>query len=256
MERLLLPVDVYSVAALPVDLLFNKTKLATATAFIWHSERYYLITNWHNVTGMDPFTGKHLADHAGEPDTIIVYFPMPVGATHRWSVHFWLRDDQGQPNWFVHPKHGRLIDVVAIPINIPMEALPTPINRMNSEPLDIQIGMDVYVLGYPFGIGKTGLPVWKRASIASEPSLIVDQQLYMFLDTASRRGMSGAPVIRRSWGAHSLEGQKGLVGGVATRFIGVYSGGVGGPDDNLQLGLMWPASFVEEIIQGNRRDIL
>ena len=100
-----------------------------------------------NVTGMNPFTGKHLADHAGEPDTIVVHFAKPEGSMDRWSVHFWLRDDQGRPNWHVHPKHGRSVDVVAIPINIPTEALPTPINKMDSEPLDIQVGMDVYVLG-------------------------------------------------------------------------------------------------------------
>ena len=48
---------------------------------------------------------------------------------------------------------------------------------------------------------------------------------YLLVDTASRPGMSGAPVIRRSWGTHSL-----AAGGTSSnstrqsKFVGVYSG--------------------------------
>jgi hypothetical protein len=155
----------------------------------------------------------------------------------------------------VHSQYGSKVDVVAIPINVPREASANPINKMNSEDLDIQVGMDVFVLGYPLGIGITALPIWKRASIASEPAVIVTQQLFTYLDTASRPGMSGSPVIRRSWGFHNMLNGN-FLGGVprASRFVGVYAGRVGPNDSDVQLGLMWPARFVEEIVAHGVRD--
>ena len=42
--------------------------------------------------------------------------------------------------------------------------------------------------------------------IASEPDLTKLAAGYMLVDTASRPGMAGAPVIRRSWAAHLLNG--------------------------------------------------
>jgi hypothetical protein len=78
----------------------------------------------------------------------------------------------------------------------------------------------------------------------------------MLVDTASRPGMSGAPVIRRSWTNHTE--QPGIVAFVdppLNKFIGVYSGRV--PTDHLheaQIGLVWDASLIDEIIQAKVRD--
>jgi hypothetical protein len=80
------------------------------------------------------------------------------------------------------------------------------INNMGSPDLLVGIGMDVFVLGYPFGPGKTGLPVWKRGSIASEPDLVPQVENYLLVDTASRPGMSGSPVILRTYGTHMSRG--------------------------------------------------
>jgi hypothetical protein len=65
--------------------------------------------------------------------------------------------------------------------------------------------------------------VWKRGSIASEPEVFSPGQLYMLVDTASRPGMSGSPVIRRSWGTHQMKGG-GVALGAATaiEFVGVF----------------------------------
>ena len=103
--------------------------------------------------------------------------------------------------------------------------------------------MDVFVLEYPFGADPPGFPVWKRGSIASEPHLTRPGPGYMLVDTASRPGMSGAPVIPRSW-SNSL-----------TRFIGVYSGRLHTKDpSDAQIGMVWPAEDIEEIIGGAKLD--
>jgi hypothetical protein len=80
----------------------------------------------------------------------------------------------------------------------------------------------------------------------------------MLVDSASRPGMSGAPVIRRSWGNHMLENGNATMGtGSATRFIGVYSGRLHTNDPNdPQLARVWPRTLLDEIVQVPTRDTL
>jgi hypothetical protein len=120
----------------------------------------------------------------------------------------------------------------------------------------IQIGMDVFILGYPFGAKPPGFPVWKRGSIASEPDLARPNTDYLLVDTASRPGMSGAPVIRRSWRNHLVEGDAmSMDSRPATKFIGVYSGRLHINDsDDAQIGMVWHPSFIDEIIAGGKLD--
>src|ERR1700722_10525352 len=95
----------------------------------------------------------------------------------------------------------------------------------------IAVGIEAFILGYPFGIGVSTLPVWKRASIASEPYVFAKGHPYFFVDTASREGMSGSPVILRTWGGYETpEGGRITTSGSATRLIGIYSGRIGGKD--------------------------
>lgn len=80
---------------------------------------------------------------------------------------------------------------VAIPLPAQPEHLNfRPINEMSTEALQVSVGMDVFVLGYPFGFQLPGYPVWKRGSIASEPDLAPLTYRYMLVDSASRPGMS------------------------------------------------------------------
>jgi hypothetical protein len=116
--------------------------------------------------------------------------------------------------------------------------------------------MEVFILGYPFEIEPPAYPVWKRGSIASEPQLARLTSDFILVDTASRPGMSGAPVIRRSWTNHMVQpGVVALVDPPLNKFIGVYSGRI--PTDHpheAQIGLVWDGSFINEIIAGNVRD--
>jgi hypothetical protein len=100
--------------------------------------------------------------------------------------------------------------------------------------------MDCFILGFPEGmIGAANTPIWKRGSIASEPY----QQHPYLVDSATRKGMSGAPVIARHTGIfgmkrETLDGSE-LIGTVE-KFVAIYSGRIPG-DDSLgyQLGKAW-----------------
>jgi hypothetical protein len=250
-------VDQYSFSTVPIEMHFDTVDLAVGTAFIYKIENaFFLITNWHNLSGRDPSTGKCLSKTGAVPNNIHVWFVENTGRGHRIMKQIPIRDPNGKPLWFVHPTHKQAIDVVALPIKAMSDVELKPINEMPNEDLVLEIGMDVFVLGYPFGMGVAGLPVWKRGSIASEPALSPQAQLNWFLDTASRPGMSGSPVVRRSWGNHILaNGSMNISTGSATKFLGVYSGRLASSDPlDAQLGLMWPAAFIPEIISGRQVD--
>jgi hypothetical protein len=195
-------VDGYSLAAVPVEMYFEMTLLAKATALVWQlGEQYFLITNWHVVSGKNPLTGEHLDKTTlAEPNRIrVVWNAKQAPMKMRLSEEFSLRGPGGEPHWWVHPEHGQRVDVIAFPIVKTPAAELVPINKIPENDLAIHIGMDVFVIGYPYGPDDSYMPVWKRGSIASEPELVGPQNLFLYIDTASRKGMSGSPVIRRSY---------------------------------------------------------
>lgn len=126
-------------------------------------------------------------------------------------------------------------------------------NAMPTVNLKQRVGMPVFILGFPFGRSRMGMPVWKQATFASEPSLAPHlDQPYLIVDSASRPGMSGSPVIQRVHGAIELEdGRTGKIadGDGAMNFVGVYSGRFHTEDaSDAQLGRVWPRSLLDEIL--------
>jgi hypothetical protein len=198
-------IDQYSLTTVPVEQYANDKLLGCATSFVWkHGERHFLITNWHIATGKNAQTEEQLT--IIRPEYLRAHFNLRFDNFGKEQRDIKLYDNDGHQLWFAHPDfRTRRTDVVAIPLDIRSGDLDInlhPINLLRSEvDLAVSIGMDVFILGYPFGHKPPGFPVWKRGSIASEPDLTHSDLGYMLVDTASLPGMSGAPVIRRSWSA-------------------------------------------------------
>jgi len=96
-------------------------------------------------------------------------------------------------------------------------------------------------------LGVRGVP--RLGHQASKP--------FRLIDTASRPGMSGAPVIRRSWGYHEMDNGHFLGGESAlTMMIGIYSGRKVAKDPlDAQLGIVWPREMIiETVVMGQRDD--
>jgi Trypsin-like peptidase domain len=216
--------DAFSLATVPIQQLANGQTMKSATAFVWRDGKsHYLITNWHVVTGKDASTGEAVGP--ARPETLRALFNVKIGHFPKHPRDIQLYEDN-RPLWLIHPG-TRKIDVVAIPLpidpDIPVDLY--PINNLLSDRLRIRIGMEVFILGYPFGNKPPAYPVWKRGSIASEPDLVRATTGYYLVDTASRPGMSGAPVILRSWTNDFVEGGvRAINNEPATNLIGVYSG--------------------------------
>lgn len=254
-------IDQFSLTTAPLSLYFNETPLSHATGFIWRDhERNYLITNWHVVTGRNSQTGKPLEDHGGRPNQVRALFNVRFQQFEKQEHIITIRDEEDKPLWLAHPSRGRGVDVVAIPLPYKGDEDPIfslhPINAYTAPTLTAVIGTDVFILGYPFGPEPPGYPVWKRGSMASDPDLAQIGTGYYLVDTASRPGMSGAPVIRRVMNQLSTgEIVIPLPTPLRTEFVGVYSGRRQTKDkDDAQLGIVWPKSCIDDIIAGNMND--
>ena len=114
--------------------------------------------------------------------------------------------------------------------------------------------MEAFVIGYPRGMSGGGnFPIWKRATIATEPDLDLDDLPKFYIDTATREGMSGSPVYAQEVGYWLPEGisdpsQASI--GKGHRFVGVYSGRLGAEDEfKAQLGVVWKESALISLVE-------
>lgn len=250
-------IDDYSKASYYVEPHFNDTKLSSATCFFLRNEGdIFLITNWHVVTGKNPNTGMCLRSDGAIPNNLVISLFDEKSEYAKWiEYRVELYDANGDKIWHEHPSYKEKIDAVAIKINIPSDNyLVFPVNELEepfNETTVANVSDDVFVLGFPFGIKAGGnLPIWKRASLASEPDVNMDDLPKIFIDTASRSGMSGSPVIyKQRRPVTVLDQAEQKISRYFTKFIGVYSGRIGTDDElKAQLGIVWKASAISEII--------
>ena len=244
-------IDPYTSAVSPIDMYFDDTHLSRGTAFFWEEEKgqTFLVTNWHNFSGKDPFTGNHLSANAAEPNRITfdVFEGGDLNKRRLGSTDLFENDI---PTWLEHPTHKSRVDVVCKKIDLSGHSV-FPINTLPNDQIVSTIGHDVFILGYPMGIDTLRFPVWKRGSVASEPDIDVDNLPMFYVDTATARGMSGSPVIRRDTSGEMEDGTFALGAGMMSRFVGVYSGRITPKDKHeAHLGIVWKSSVIPEIISG------
>ena len=246
-------IDRYSLVPFFVKFKFGDQVLANATAFFYKfGDDLYLISNWHNFSGRNPTSLDPLLKNAGLPDTVSCYLCLGETYVRREWQDFTLSNGDSA-TWLVHPQHRQAVDVGALPIELPSRFLERPINEMPSTKMRLEVSHDVFILGYPLGlIDNKGFPLWKRASIASEPGSSAPNFL---VDTATRSGMSGSPVLQRYRGFYKQDTTKSTPSpddwwGEGDAFVGVYSGRLGDSEIKAQLGIVWKQRLIQEIIEG------
>ena len=248
--------DPFSQASLFTRFKFNETVLACATSFFYRiNEELFLVSNWHNYSGRRPDSGETLSETKGIPNIVACYLCLDRQYINREWHEFSLYDGDG-PCWYEHPAHGRKVDIGVLPIRLPEKFRSICINELPQSNLRLRVSSDVFILGYPFGLTDvSGMPVWKRASVATEPGT---SQPSFLVDTATRSGMSGSPVLHRFRGLYKHdETSKNLAPndwiGEGDDFVGVYSGRLGDDELKAQLGIVWKRSLIDEIARGCKR---
>lgn len=242
-------IDYCTAATTPLECRFRDRALSDATGFFWRTgDQVNLVTNWHVVTGRHPVTGQHLSDHGGEPDSLIIDSFVGRNLAKRLSVSVPLYNANGEELWKEHRRWRSAADVVVITLGDVAHNV-FALNDFRTLDGAVSIGMDVFVLGYPRGIGPERLAIWKRASIASEPDVDVDGFPLRLVDTATAPGMSGGPVIQRYRGQAQRADGATVMGINAYQMLGVYSGRLPGRNEHeVSLGRVWKQHLIDEIV--------
>jgi hypothetical protein len=254
--------DPLSLTTHHLHLCFKPTDvvLSSGTGFIYELDGcHYLITNWHNVAGRNPLTNECLSKTLAIPDIISTLFRLKdqPATCEREELRLYRDEQMSEPAWYEHPIHGKSVDVVALPIPLPLtdkyKLFPISAIAFDTK-FKEEVADDAFVIGYPFSdVTYLQLPIWKRASIASEPDVNVDQLPKLLIDTATRSGLSGSPVVMQRIGIHGMTGPiltDDVVFGRIRTFLGTYSGRIGADELKAQLGIVWKASVIAEIIRG------
>lgn len=256
--------DQFSLCVVPLKLFCGGHQLGTATGFFWlYRERVFLVSNWHVFSGRNPHTGQPIDRDCAVPDEVS-FAHAHMRTSEIVEVRTEMLREDGSAAWIQHSVLGQEADVAALDVTevlgdgltvtikgreqvVCVNTIPQIDNAM------LKVTNDLYILGFPFGMQPTSvLPIWKRASVASEPDYPVNGHPCFYVDTATRKGMSGSPVLLRtrhyqlktepqSQAFHSRTP-------AVTQFVGVYSGRNVGHEHEAQLGLIWRREVLDQIL--------
>lgn len=246
-------VDPYSLCTLRLVMLRDDLELAVGSGVLWQYDgKRAIVTAWHNITGAHYETRQSLSDTGARPNLLrAAFLEGSSETTHHLNISLRTTDDR--PGWVVHPKGSAAVDLAAIPIPIaiPENIINQPVNDLPSDSIAVNVASELSIVGYPLGIARLGLPIWKRASLAIEPEAVFDADghRYAIVDSATREGLSGAPVfVRREGMALSADGKLSYATKAATAFYGIYTGRLSTSDPlGAQLGIVWPAHLVNDL---------
>lgn len=212
----------YSQCPFEIQMWDHEGVISTGTAFFYEvNEEWFLITNWHNLSGRHFLTDKPLSSSGRLPTFIKAKFSQYSRPESGYPADTFVPVAQRvdiyhnyDPLWLEHPDLGPFCDVVALPMSRPSDCpsfMHNAANRISSVKIPVEPGCTVYIIGFPRSISVGfGLPLWKSGYIASEPyyDVTIDGRISevgglhagttlpaFFLDSLTREGMSGSPVF-------------------------------------------------------------
>lgn len=252
-------VDPYSLGTLKLTMYRGDTELSIGTGFLWRSSgKTVLITAWHCVTGTHPETGKSLSRTGARPDRIEAdVSSKTAGISAKIIIPLY---SQERAEWFIHPLGSRAVDIAILLLPEIDSAVSDakPLSDLPTSDMQVSVGSDIFIIGYPRGLNRHGLPIWKRGSLAIDPTAAVDfdDHRTLLVDSATREGLSGGPVIMRSTGSfRRIDGTTMMDGKIHTMLVGLYSGRVGSADAfEAQVGIVWPLRYIQEATTKGVRD--
>ena len=237
-----------SVQSLLIEMAFGQQSISTGTGFVCQSTTGpLLLTNWHNLAGRHPHTKQPLSPTGAIPDSVRIVHNK-AGQLGHWLVKTEPLLKKAKPRWIEHPQLGDKVDVVALPLQDLEDVALYPYEPAGGPDLAINPAEPVSVVGFPFGLQAGGsLAVWATGFIASEPAIDFNDLPILLIDCRTRPGQSGSAVIaHRNGGSVAMaDGSTAILGGPATKFLGIYSGRINEQSD---LGIVWKADAVSAIV--------
>ena len=234
-----------SAQSLFIQMKANGHNLGTGTGFVvMNGEIPYLITNWHNLSGLTP-DGTIMAGIA-VPDEIVIRHNRK-GHLGQWTLKSEPVTNNFNPLWLEHPQYGKNVDVVALRLSnlCDVELIPYSIESGKAAVLAAP-GEIVSVVGFPFGLIADGsFAIWATGFVATDVDLDFNNLPCFLIDCRARKGQSGSAVIAHRNGAFSNSSGGLQFGGSSSELLGVYSGRINNESD---LGMVWKKSVILEIM--------
>lgn len=172
-----------------------------------------------------------------------------------------LYDTSSNPIWLEHPQSRARVDVVAVPLDAEYMRARFFARSFTSEnliPADVEIGIgeDVLVLGYPMGFYDRvhNLPIIRSATLASVYPVPFSGDPFVLIDSRLHRGTSGSPVLTKPTQMLRRQDGTSILSTPISFLLGVHSAIVDIRDRNpeqdepLGLSVVWFAKLIQEII--------
>ncbi|MER6496106.1 trypsin-like peptidase domain-containing protein [Streptomyces griseorubiginosus] len=236
---------------------------------------YWLVTAWHVLSGRRSDTGAVMSESTGLcPDYVRVRFASQEDLTPIHAEYPLYTDESQDTPRFRSPDNQR-IDIAALHIGtVPGTAVDAPLGntwptlrdlhpreprlQLGTEadtPIPLRITDRLFVLGFPFGdTGSWPFAVWTAAPVASEPLARWNGLPGFLLDSRTREGQSGSPVVMHIRPGEPVvaDGQVHMHEESVTALVGIYSGRL---KRNSDLGMVWTTDalfgFLPEVAPPN-----
>ncbi|MCK5610038.1 hypothetical protein KAR91_49650, partial [Candidatus Pacearchaeota archaeon] len=263
-----------------LTMRFQKTVLSIGTGFIYqHESDYFIVTAWHNLTGLHSETLKPLNKNLAIPDNVVVTLAVsiPGFVTTRHSITLTLMDED-KSLFYIHKENWPRVDVAVIPFDphadywseihlstgekrdirfspimsveggttseiCPIQKYFVPDSDVIQKWLEsVEVTEELFIPGYPHNIQDYyAQPVWKRATIASSVRQGWNGEPKFLIDTASKSGMSGSPVLYYSSnGSVQIYNTIYQLDPDIAILVGIYVGRLGVEGDaDPQIGTVW-----------------
>jgi hypothetical protein len=170
-----------------------------------------------------------------------------------------LYNENGEKMWSELDKSIDIIAIAFTPFPINGQFLLTAFNPKSvpSQNLSIDIGENVFVLGYPLGFHDKylNLPILRTATIATQYPIPFgisekEQRPFFLIDAHLHPGMSGSPVLLKAPELVKKEGKTSLLlGNMELYVLGINSGEYNVGGQPLGLHVVWFSSLFNRLFE-------
>lgn len=244
----------FSLSSLKIDLYFDETFLSTATGFfIKKDNSFFLVTNYHVLSGRHFETDQPLSETGAIPNKIKIWYHQKNNPW-RFKWYFSSLLDKEANQIYIDGKKLNNCDIAVLKItDIPEDIAIYDIDYKDHQSLDIKFypWQQLLIAWFPYWLSSYSLmPIWKAWILSSEIDFDFKWLNCFLIDAWTRWWMSWSPVFAYfPWWSYELNNWSQIISsGNYYKFLWIYSSRLVIPkdereklgDDNCkQLDLLW-----------------
>lgn len=245
-----------SLRSLHLTMRWDEQVMGVGTGFIGELDGcHYLVSVKHNFTGRDPLTGKFLGKHQISPNNIVLRATASDPQVGWRNVSIRLIGDDWEPLWFEDPSDATF-DIAAIEVHLDEDVRIEPYlldqPSVDLHPL-LAVTDELYVVGFPRGLAyNVNMPIWSRATVASEPGAGFNGRPIFLVDVRTTKGHSGSPVIlkpRNHQVVPMVDGSQYAPAQADVWLAGIYSGRIKSQGRKIDIGVVWRLGAIVNVVR-------